>query len=126
MSPQAARHGAGTPWRAWRYTAMLVLRSVLVILTGAKGSRKMVKSDRIVTVNIGPMQGRTTMLKHYLENLQSVLTTRSIEAREHFDENQEEFVLSLLQLSQSQWDAAQKELHALDEILVAATQREEV
>jgi hypothetical protein len=79
-----------------------------------------------VTVNIGPMQGRTTMLKHYLENLQSVLTTRSIEAREHFDETQEEFVLSLLQLSQSQWDAAQKELHALDEILVAATQREEV
>jgi hypothetical protein len=105
---------------------MLVLRSVLVILTGAKGSRKMVKSDRIVTVNIGPMQGRTTMLKHYLENLQSVLTTRSIEAREHFDETQEEFVLSLLQLSQSQWDAAQKELHALEEILVAATQREEV
>jgi hypothetical protein len=84
----------------------------------------MAKSERLVTVSIGPLQGRTTMLKHYLENLQSVLITLSIEAREHFDENQEEFVLSLLQLSQSQWDAAKNQLDELDEMLVAAATAE--
>jgi hypothetical protein len=91
---------------------------------GAGKEREMAEKDNpVATVAVGPLLGRTIILGHYLESLQSVLHTLAIESREHCEKVQEDFMLGLLHLGQCQIDEAKKELAAMSAKLVAAERK---